>query len=142
MSDDDLIRQFEDLSLPFETWAQHRTHVKVTYLYLRKYAFDDALERIRHGIKTYNHSKNVPEGPMQGYNETTTTGFVHLIAAVMAAYGTYFPTTTADEFCDTHPQLLSKHALRFFYSPEQRLSPLAKTQFVEPDLAPLPKIKK
>ena len=32
----------------------------------------------------------------------------------------------------------SKFALRFFYSPEQRIRPEAKTRFVEPDMASLP----
>ncbi len=139
MTDDELLRQFEACTLPYEEWTKHRTHVKVAHLYLKQYPYDDALERIRRGIKAYNKAKQIPEGPMQGYNETTTTAFAHLIAAVMQAYGKKFPTTTADEFCDTHPQLLTKYALRLFYSPEQRIHPLAKTQFVEPDLAPLPR---
>ncbi len=141
MSDDELLIQFEACTLPYEMWTMHRTHLKVAHLYLKRYPFDDALERIRRGIKAYNLSKNIPEGPTMGYNETTTTAFTHLIAAVMQAYSAMFPTTTADEFCNTHPQLLTKHALRLFYSPERRLDPRAKTQFVEPDLAPLPKIK-
>ncbi len=119
MSDDELLIQFEACTLPYEMWTMHRTHLKVAHLYLKRYPFDDALERIRRGIKAYTH----------------------LIAAVMQAYGAMLPTTTADEFCDTHPQLLTKHALRLFYSPGQRLHPLAKTEFVEPDLAPLPRIK-
>jgi len=90
MSDDELLQQFEDCTLPYEVWTQHRTHVKVAHLYLKRYAFEDALERIRRGIKAYNRSKNIPEGPTMGYNETTTTGFAYLIAAVMAAYGTFF----------------------------------------------------
>jgi hypothetical protein len=35
---------------------------------------------------------------------------------------------------------MTRHALRLFYSPQQRMHPLAKQQFVEPDLAPLPKM--
>jgi hypothetical protein len=35
---------------------------------------------------------------------------------------------------------MTKHALRLFYSPNRRTHPLAKTAFVAPDLAPLPKI--
>ncbi len=73
-----------------------------------------------------------------GYNETTTVAFTHLVAAVMNAYGGVFPTVTADEFCDRHPQLMSPHVLRLFYSPARRTDPAAKTHFVPPDLAPLP----
>jgi hypothetical protein len=37
-----------------------------------------------------------------------------------------------------HPQLMSKHVLRLFYSPAGRMHPEAKATFIEPDLAPLP----
>jgi hypothetical protein len=139
MDDSQLLEQFENLTLPFDQWT-HRCHVKIAYLYLRRDPFDQALNRIRAGIKAYNKANNRPEGPMEGYNETTTRALFHLIAAVMRAYDPVFPVTTADSFCDAHPQLMSKHVLRFFYSPQQRMHPLAKTQFVEPDLAPLPKL--
>jgi hypothetical protein len=39
-----------------------------------------------------------------------------------------------------HPQLMSNYVLRFFYSPQRIMLPIAKTTFVEPDLAPLPKL--
>ena len=55
---------------------------------------------------------------------------VGLVAAVLGAYGETFPTPTADSFCDTHPQLMTRHALRLFYSPQRRMHPLAKIQFI------------
>ena len=74
-----------------------------------------------------------------GYNETTTQAFMRIIHAVMIEYEAVFPTESADEFCDTHPQLMSSKILRLYYSPDQRMHPDAKTKFVEPDLALLPK---
>ena len=71
---------------------------------------------------------------------TTTCAFMHLVAATMRAYGDTFPTATPDAFCDTHPQLMTRHVLRLFYSPQRRMDPRAKTEFVEPDLTPLPKL--
>jgi hypothetical protein len=139
MDDADLLRQFQELTLPFTLWT-HRAHVKIAYLHLQKYPFDEALSRICAGIKKYNAANNVPESQTSGYNQTTTVAFLHLVAAVMRAYEYAFPVHTADEFCDTHPQLMSKHVLRFFYSPHRRMHPDAKTRFIEPDLAPLPKI--
>ena len=139
MDDAELLRQFESRTLPFDQWS-HRTHVKVAFLYLRDHPFDEALAKMRSGIKAYNAANNVPEGPLQGYNETTTHAFMRLIAATMSAYGDMFPTPDADRFCGTHPQLLSKFVLRLFYSPERRGHPDAKHRFVEPDLAPLPKV--
>jgi hypothetical protein len=140
MDDAELLRHFETLTLPFERWT-HRAHVRVAFSYLRAHAFDDALAHMRAGVKAYNAANHVPESPTSGYNETTTHAFLHLIAATMQSYGDVFPTETANAFCDAHPQLMTRHVLRLFYSPQQRMHPLAKTQFIEPDLAPLPKLK-
>jgi hypothetical protein len=140
MDDAELLRAFENRTLPFDQWT-HRAHVKVSYLYLNAHPFEDALARIRAGIQAYNAHNNVPESATSGYNETTTVAFAHLIAATMRAYRETHPVKSADEFCDMHPQLMTKHALRFFYSPQQRMHPLAKRQFIQPDLAPLPKIE-
>ncbi len=140
MDDRSFLKSFEDLTLPFKQWT-HRAHVKMSYLYLSSQPFDVALDRIRSGIKAYNAHNNVPESPTSGYNETTTVAFAHLIAAVMRAYDKTHPVKSADEFCDMHPQVMSKHVLRFFYSPQRRMHPLAKTQFIEPDLAPPPRIR-
>jgi hypothetical protein len=93
---------------------------------------------MRNGVKAYNAQHDVPESATSGYNETTTHAFLHLIAATMQTYAATHPTADADSFCDMHPQLMTKHALRLFYSPQRRMHPLAKTRFIEPDLAPLP----
>src|SRR5690242_9116586 len=130
MDDAELLRSFEDCTLPFAQWT-HRCHVKVAYLYLRQLSFDQALARVRAGIRKYNAANQVPEGPTSGYNETTTHAMLHLIAAVMRAYDGTFPTDSADAFCDAHPQLMTRHVLRLFYSPQRRMHPLAKTQFIE-----------
>lgn len=139
MTDDDHLNAFEELTLPVEQWT-HRAHVKVAYVYLSRHPIDEALTRIRRGIKAYNARHGVPESETSGYNETTTRAFLHLIAATMRAYASTHPVANADAFCDTHPQLMTRHALRLFYSPQRRMDPQAKTEFVEPDLAPLPRI--
>jgi hypothetical protein len=139
VTDDEHLRAFEDLTLPFEQWT-HRAHVKVALTYLRRHPFSEALRRMRAGIKAYNARHGVPESEVSGYNETTTRAFMHLILATMHAYGQTHPAEDADAFCEAHPQLMTRHALRLFYSPGQRMHPLGKTQFIEPDLAPLPRI--
>jgi hypothetical protein len=138
-TDAEFLASFEARTLPFAEWT-HRAHVKVAFLYVRTFGFDAALEKMRAGVRAYNAANHVPEGPTSGYNETTTVAFLQLVAATMAAYGGAFPTPTADAFCDAHPQLMTRHALRFFYSPQRRMDPRTEAQFVEPDLAPLPRI--
>lgn len=137
--DDALLRRFESLTLPHEEWT-HRAHVKVAYCYLVRLSFPEALVRIRTGIQRLNQAHGVVEGPASGYNETTTRAFLHLIAATIAAYKGTFPTSDAEAFCDRHTQLMSRNVLRLFYSPERRMDPRGKTEFVEPDLTSLPRI--
>jgi hypothetical protein len=140
MTDAELQTQFENRTLPFSEWT-HRAHVRIAYCYLSTRPFAEALDCIRHGIRAYNAANNVPEGPTSGYNETTTVAFIRLIYAVMQAYGKAMPTADSEAFCDMHPQLLHRHVLRFFYSPERRMHPDAKTTFVPPDLTDLPRLE-
>lgn len=141
MNDSDLIRQFEDCSFPFEQW-HHKAHVRVAFLYLRDHSLEDAVARMRDGIQAYNTAHDVPKGPGQGYDETTTCALMQLIHVTMDAYGEMLPVASSQEFCDSHPQLMTKHVLRLFYSPQRRLDPDAKTTFLSPDLAPLPSVDK
>jgi hypothetical protein len=137
--DDELLNAFEQLTLPFAEWT-HRAHVRVAFCYLRTHRFEEALAKMRRGVTAYNAHHGVSEAPTSGYNETTTHAFLHLIAATMSAYGEAIPVSTSALFCEAHAQLMTRHALRLFYSPHRRMHPSAKTQFVEPDLAPLPTI--
>ena len=139
MTDDEFIDQFEQCTLPFEEWT-HRNHVRTAFHYIRRYGIDEAIHRLREGIKRYNAANDVPEGPNVGYNETTTVAFARIIAAVMAAYEGPFPAPDGETFCDLHPQLMNSRILRFFYSPARRMHPDARTSYIEPDLAPLPRI--
>jgi hypothetical protein len=140
LNDHEFLRRFEDLSLPFDQWT-HRAHIKGAYLYLRENDYDRAVDKMRRGVQAYNAANNVPESDTTGYNETTTCAMTRLIATTMAAYEPIMPSPNADAFCDAHPQLLTKHVLRLFYSPERRMQPKAKTEFIEPDLTPLPRVK-
>ncbi len=139
MDDQELRRRVEDGSLPREQWTQ-RAHVRVAFYYLCLYSSSEATERLRATIRAYNAAHNVSEGPTSGYNETTTVAFLHLIHSTMQAYGQAIPTPNGDAFCDAHPHLLHKEVLRLFYSPQRRLHPDAKANFIEPDLAPLPSV--
>ena len=139
MDDDALLAAFEAAAVPRSQWT-HRAHVKVAYLLVTRYRFDDGLRRMREGIKALNAVLGVLDTPTGGYNETTTVAFFTIVAATVAAYGDVMPTADAEAFCQTHQHLLSSTLLRLYYSPTQRARPDAKTQFVEPDLAPLPRI--
>jgi hypothetical protein len=138
MDDEDFLKQFETAAWPLEQW-HHQQHIKVAYLYLRRYSLEKASVRIREGIKAYNAAHKVPEGLSSGYHETTTQAWLRLVYFTICEYG---PTENADSFYEQSPQLQQKKVLRFFYTKERFMSPLAKAEFVEPDVTPLPKSKR
>ena len=139
LDDEDLLARFEGLKLDLNSWNQ-RMHVALAFLYLNRLGFEEALVELRTRIKAFNAHNQIEESPTSGYNETTTVAMLRLVHSTMRAYEEVFPVSSAEEFCDTHPQLMSKHIMRLFYSPERRMLPEAKTTFVEPDLAPLPEV--
>ena len=138
INDDDFLRDFEACRWPLEQW-HHRDHIKLAYLYLRRYSLAEAAEKIRAGIKAHNATHNIPESLTGGYHETMTQAWLRLVHAMLCEYG---PKETADEFCEAHPELSQKKTLRLFYSAERFVSAEAKANFVEPDLTALPKSRK
>lgn len=137
MDDQTLRTQFEDLSLAQSAWT-HEAHVRVAWIYLTALGFDEALLEVERRIRAYNAHVGVPEGPTQGYNQTTTHALLQIIDTVRRAYGDTFPVADSRAFYARHPQLRTDKLLRCFYSPDRRMHPDAKQRFVEPDLAPLP----
>lgn len=138
ISDEDFLKQFEAGVWPFEDW-HHQQHIKVAYLYLRRYPFEKAMTQMREKIRAYNISHNVPDLPTRGYHETMTQAWMRLVYLTLCEYG---PAETADDFYAQNPQLSEKKTLRLFYSHDLLMSSPAKAEFVEPDLAPLPRSHK
>ncbi len=137
-TDAEFVRLFESQAWPLAQW-HHRDHVRLAYLMLREGTFEQAAERIRRGIRAHNAKHGIVDTPTTGYHETMTLAWLWLVAAILDEYG---PAQTADAFCDAHPELMEKKALRLFYSKERFMSAEAKVRFVEPDLAPLPRSRR
>jgi len=135
MDDETFLREFEACTLPPDQW-RHRAHLKVAYLYLRRHGLAGASEKIPPAIKALNAAHQTPEGLDRGYHHTLTLAWLRVIHATLQEYG---PAETADAFLDQQPQLLEKKILRLFYSRARLMSWQAKGEFVEPDLAPLPR---
>jgi hypothetical protein len=135
MNDAELLERFELQAISSAAWT-HRLHVRMAYLYLRAHPFDEALARIRSGIQRLNAANQVPEGPQAGYNETVTVAWARILQTLIVEQGA---AATSDEFVDQQPQLLCKTLLRLFYSRGIWTEQDCKTQFIEPDLTPLPR---
>jgi transketolase len=136
VSDANFLAQFESATWPLEDF-HHRQHIKVAYLYLRQYPFEQAQTRVREKIKAYNAAKQVSDSLESGYHETMTQGWMHLVYFTLCEHG---PAENADAFYEQHPELWGKKTLRFFYS-KIFISPEAKAQFLPPDITPFPKSK-
>lgn len=137
-ADEQFIADFEECRWPLDQW-HHREHIKLAYLYLRRYRFDAALGRIRERIKAHNVAHQVPDHATRGYHETMTQAWLRLVELTLGEHG---PAETADQFYELHPELSEKKVLRLFYSRDRLMSLQAKVEFVEPDLAPLPRSTK
>mgnify|MGYP003663477785 CR=1 FL=1 len=135
MTDDKtFLAEFEACRWPLSKW-HHRDHIKLAYLYLCRYSFDEALARIRGGIKAHNAAHQLQDLPASGYHETVTRAWLSLVQFVIGEYGR---SVNADDFYESHPELSQKKTLRLFYSRERIMSPEAKASFCKPDLTAFP----
>lgn len=137
MTDEQLLAAFESCTLPMDQWS-HLAHVRVAYLYASQHDWQTAIDRVRRGIKAYNASTATPETINRGYHETITQAFLRLVFAAQQKTG---PHDSSEQFCQSHPELLSKYVLQTFYSSERLMTMEAKARFVEPDLRPLPSVE-
>lgn len=134
MEDEVLLTAFESQAIPLAEW-NHRAHVRVAYLYLRRHGFETALARMRDGIQALNRVLGVEDALESGYHETLTHAFMRIIHTTMVVFGA---ADSSEEFCDNQPQLMQRKILRLFYSRARIISWEAKRAFVAPDLAHLP----
>ena len=72
--------------------------MKLAYLYLRQYPFEQALERTREKIQRYNALTDTPDELERGYHETVTVAWLRLVEFTLREYG---PAASADEFRTT-----------------------------------------
>lgn len=131
----DFLKNFEDCSLSGKCWT-HAAHIKMAWLRMESTdSFDEALDKIKNGIKIFNSSQN-----SIGYHETITVAFAHIIHDRRRADNS---SLSCQDFMNKHADLLSRDEpiLHRYYSPSILSSPDAKTNFIEPDLQKLPIVK-
>jgi len=135
VTDPEFLAAFEACTIPHEDW-NHRAHIRMAYLMLRRDSFDIALDKVRAGIQKLNARQNTPEALDRGYHETVTRAWLRLVDSAIRHYG---PGEHFEAFAAQHPHLLCRTQLRVFYTRGRIMSWEAKRAFVEPDLAPLPR---
>lgn len=127
MTDDEFVAAFESCTLPQESF-HHADHVKVAFLYLRRYPLLEAIRYFSTGLARLAISYAKPNL----YNETITWAYLLLIQERLARAGR--PQTWA-EFSAGNADLLDwkDNVLKKYYRAETLASTLAKTTFVFPD---------
>jgi hypothetical protein len=128
MTDQELMEQFEDGTLPGECF-HHREHVRVAFLYLTKYPVLEAIQTFSRALRRFAEAR----GKSQLYHETITWAHIFLIRERMARAG---KSQNWDEFASNNADLLvwKDGILTRYYRAETLTSDLARAVFVLPDL--------
>jgi hypothetical protein len=135
---EELVAAFEDTSLPYKRWT-HGAHLTVGLWYLLWYGGDDAVGHVRVGIRRYN-AAHASEPMRVGYHETLTRFWLWMIGDYLGR------TPTAGSLADLANGLIAAcvdRELPFrYYSRERLMSDTARAAWVEPDLRPLPELRR
>lgn len=108
----------------------HRQHVHLTWLAVRRFGTDAAVDVVSEGIQRTTRYHGVP----QKYNATVSRAWVELVGHHADQAG----AADFDSFADQHPALLDKKLLTRFYRSSTLAGDSARTGWVRPDLAPFP----
>jgi hypothetical protein len=130
-----LAAQFSACTLPREQWT-HAAHLRVGAWHVDRYGADEALRRLRSGIRALNESHGNLNSDSAGYHETITVAYVRLIAMFLAGFDAGVALEDKVSRLLASP-LSTKDVLRTFWSRAALMSPVARARWVDPDLAPL-----
>jgi hypothetical protein len=141
MSDiDAVVHDWESCALPLATWQKHETHLRVALWHLLHYEEAEATRRMRDGIQRFNAANGIEMTPTGGYHETITLAALQLIAAYLDQVSREQPfEMLATGLLEQFP---STKTLMQYYSRDLLMSWEARTEWVEPDVAPLRPLKK
>jgi hypothetical protein len=127
VSDEEFIAKFEDCTLAPDLF-DHRAHVRLAWLYLRRACVLAALARFSESLRRYARA----QGADAIYHETITCAYIFLINERDERAGR---AQTWDEFAAANPDLLDwrESVLKNLYRDETLRSDLARRVFVLPD---------
>jgi len=132
---DRLADRFNAANLPKEHWTHH-AHLAVGLWHVDSFGPDEAVARLRIGIRRLNDFHGTPNTATSGYHETITVAQVRLIAGFLSRCTA--GTTRAErlaQLLDT--PLADRSVLLRFYSRERLMSERARAEWIEPDLSPI-----
>jgi hypothetical protein len=130
---EDLGARFQACTITKREWT-HDAHLTVGLWHVHRYGADEALPRLRAGIRRLNESHGGANTATDGYHETITAAYVQLLAGYLDASD--LPLIEAVAALLESP-LATKTVLFTFYSRERLMSTAARAVWMEPDLAPI-----
>ena len=131
---DELVRRFDSLTLTKPEWT-HAAHLAVGLWHVSRYGPNDALARLRRGIRRLNESHSTANSATSGYPETVTRAYAQLLAAFAERHG---GESVARRLAHLYASpLAGRQVLLRFYSRARLESSEARLDWVEPDVAPL-----
>jgi len=129
-----LIVQFCQRTLPKADWT-HAAHLRVGLWHVLHFSPEEALSRLRTGIRLLNEAHGTPNTDQDGYHETITRFYVEWIGRFVRERGSSKSLEQlAAELVEAAGD--GKTPLRY-YSPSLLFSPAARLCWVEPDVTPL-----
>jgi NTE family protein len=132
---DDLAVRFNALTLRKAEWT-HLSHLAVGAWHVHRYGADDALQRLREGIRRLNESHGGHNTATADYHETITAAYVRLLAEFLATCPDDMPLPQRVERLMGSP-LVERGLLLRVFSRDRLMSEAARAWWIEPDLAPL-----
>jgi|tagenome__1003787_1003787.scaffolds.fasta_scaffold20902312_2 hypothetical protein len=131
---DDFVARFRERTLPKSEWT-HAAHLSVGAWHVHHYGVEEAVDRLRWGIRALNDSHGTANTDSSGYHETITSAYAHLIAEFLSRA----PDGTLAQRIESLlvSPLAQKNALLEYYSKELLMSVAARRQCNDPDLKPL-----
>ncbi len=130
-----LVSGFQAQTLTATEWT-HQAHIAVGAWHVHQLGPEDALPRLRHGIRRLNVALGGVNSEVAGYHETITAAYVTLLGDFLARYADGLKADAAVARVLASP-LAGRDALLRFYSRGCLASTEARRGWVEPDLAPL-----
>lgn len=132
---DDLAARFQTCALRKDEWT-HEAHLTVGFWHVERYGREEALTRLRGGIRRLNETHGSVNSATGGYHETITAAYVTLLSEYSAACSPECAQPERVVRMLASP-LADRKALLTFYSRDTLMSTDARAGWVNPDLEPL-----
>jgi hypothetical protein len=132
---DELAAEFLSGSLPRDRW-NHVAHLSVGAWHLHRFGVDQAIAKLRFGIRALNDRQGTPNTATSGYHETITIAYARLIEEYLSGFEPSTPLDRRVSHLVTGP-LSERSFLLKFWSRPVLMSAAARAAWIAPDLEPL-----